>query len=177
MFFLNQSNKKIKLKESTGDCGGVSDCSASRVLKSRVIILPEEQQRKTYSRKTCHQRKPRDAPQHHERWRKIDETIENENKIRLSFPTMHCFTTAPFRKLVFQKGTEPSCTSSTLLLVKGKKGYGTCWSLSSQHRSSRRFGSFSSKLCGFSYSYFQQKWRDNKTSLELLWGEQRLLRF
>ncbi len=32
---------------------------------------------------------------------------------------MHCFTTAPFRKLVFQKGTEPSCTSSTLL-VKGK---------------------------------------------------------
>lgn len=40
-------------------------------------------------------------------------------KITRSCPTMHCFTAAPFRKLVFQKGTEPSCTSSTLL-VKGK---------------------------------------------------------
>lgn len=41
-----------------------------------------------------------------------------------SCPTMHCFTTAPFRKLVFQKGTEPSCTSKRALLVKGKKGSG-----------------------------------------------------
>lgn len=57
---LIRKNHKL---ESTGGCGGGSDCSASR-----VIILPEEQQRKTYSLKhiTTETVCVRYTPQYHE---------------------------------------------------------------------------------------------------------------
>lgn len=57
---------------------------------------------------------------HHNTMKSKERSFTRDNQKQLSSSTMHCFTTAPIRKLVFQKGTEPSCTSSTLL-VKGKK--------------------------------------------------------
>lgn len=45
---LIRKNHKL---ESTGGCGGGSDCSASR-----VIILPEEQQKEDLQLKTYHHR-------------------------------------------------------------------------------------------------------------------------
>ena len=114
-----------------------SDCSASRVLSS---CITKEQQRKTYSLKhNATETVPvRHIPQYHEQWRPIFNRRQSKKltNITRSCPTMHCFTAAPFRKLVFQKGTEPSCTSS-MLLVKGK-GHRDPKAPSSQHLPFRR---------------------------------------
>lgn len=96
------------------------DCSASGLLSS---CITKEQQRKTYSSNVT-PRKPYLWDTHHDTMDSEDKPLTGDNrrmltKITRSCPTMHCFTAAPFRKLVFQKGTEPSRTSSTLL-VKGK---------------------------------------------------------
>lgn len=141
-----------------------SDCSVSRVLSS---CFTKEQQRKTYSLKHNTTETVPVRRAHHDTMNSEDRSLTGDNRKRLtkkftrSCPTMHCFTAAPFRKLVFQKGTEPSCTSSTLL-VKGK-GHWDLRAPSSQHLPSRWQPPLSSsKLCGFfflPYFSFRQKWK------------------
>lgn len=102
-----------------------SDCSASRVLS---YYITRRATKEDLQLKTCHHRNCTCEILTTISWTAKEivykRQSKNDNKIRHSHPTMHCFTTAPFRKLVFQKGTEPSCTSSTLL-VKGKGVWGT----------------------------------------------------
>ena len=175
----NHSNRKKKRswKESPGGCVGVSDCSVSKVLSCTITrrATKEDLQQKTYHHRNCTCELHPTIP-----WTvKIDlyqETIKNYNKIWLPCPTMHCFTTAPFRKLVFQKGTEPSCTSSTLL-VKGK-GIQDLMAPSSQHLPFLRYHPlFSSNSVDFLIFLSDRNGKKRPSDVELLWGEQFLFRF